>query len=158
MYIIMNICDYLNCFFFRLTYNLIFFSCIITDNIQLSTLRSIQLLPTCFWIERETGNNWQFFSFVFPIPSELGFPSSLYTHYLNWNRGKEDSCSNWTETGMACFVYTKKTRILFPFKLIGIWLWWQFSFRFWTKWKSIRFKLERKTVITIISHSIWKEM
>ena len=33
-----------------------------------------------------------------------------------------------------------------------------FSFRFSTKWKSIWFKIERKTVTTIISHSIWKEM
>ena len=55
-------------------------------------------------------------------------------------------------------VYTEKTRILFPFKLNGIWLWWQFSFQFWAKWNSIWFKIERKTVTTIISHSIWKEI
>ena len=54
--------------------------------------------------------------------------------------------------------YTEKTSIPFPFKLNGIWSWWHLSFRFWTKWKSIWFKIERKTVITIISHSIWKEM
>ena len=33
-----------------------------------------------------------------------------------------------------------------------------FYFRFGTKWVSIWFKIERKTVTTIISHSIWKEM
>ena len=27
----------------------------------------------------------------------------------------------------------------FPFISNGIWSWWQFSFRFWTKWKSIWF-------------------
>ena len=32
------------------------------------------------------------------------------------------------------------------------------SFRFWTKWKSIWFKIEGKTVITIIFHSMWKDM
>ena len=46
----------------------------------------------------------------------------------------------------------------FPFKLNGIWPWWQFSFRFLTKWKSTWFKIERKIVATIISHSMWKEM
>ena len=54
--------------------------------------------------------------------------------------------------------YTEKTRIPFPFTLDGIWSWWQISFRFWTKWKSIWFKIERKTVTTIISHLIGKEM
>ena len=29
---------------------------------------------------------------------------------------------------------------------------------FWTKWSSIWFKIERKTVTTTIPHSIWKEM
>ena len=51
-----------------------------------------------------------------------------------------------------------KTIFPFPFKLNGIWSWWQFSFRFWTKWISIWFKIERKTVTTIVSHSIWKEI
>ena len=36
----------------------------------------------------------------------------------------------------------------------GIWSWWQFSFRFWTKWNSICFKIRRKTVTTIISQSV----
>ena len=53
---------------------------------------------------------------------------------------------------------TEKTIFLFPFKLNGIWSWWQFSFQFWTKWTSIWFKIKRKTVTTIISHSMWKEM
>ena len=47
---------------------------------------------------------------------------------------------------------------LFPFELKGIRSWWQFSLRFWTKWISIWFIIERKTVIMIISHSMWKEM
>ena len=40
--------------------------------------------------------------------------------------------------------YTDKTSTPFPFILNTICSWWQFSFRFWTKWKSIRFKIERK--------------
>ena len=46
--------------------------------------------------------------------------------------------------------HTEKTIFPFPFKLNGIWSWWQLSFRFWTKWNSIWFKIERKTVTTII--------
>ena len=53
---------------------------------------------------------------------------------------------------------TEKTMLPFPFTMNWIWSWWQFSFRFRTKWKSIWFKIERKTVNTIISHSIWKEI
>ena len=53
---------------------------------------------------------------------------------------------------------TDKTIFPFPFTLNGIWSWWQIFFRFWTKWNSIWFKIERKTVFTIISHSMWKEM
>ena len=53
-------------------------------------------------------------------------------------------------------VYTEKT--IFPFTLNGIWSWWQFFCRFWTKWKSIWIKIDRKTVTTIVSHSMWKEM
>ena len=56
------------------------------------------------------------------------------------------------------YCYTEKTSISFPFTLNGLWSCWQFSFRFWTKWFSIWFKIERKTVTTIISHSMWKEM
>ena len=37
-----------------------------------------------------------------------------------------------------------------PIKLNNIWSWWQFSFLFWAEWNSIWFKIERKTVITII--------
>ena len=33
--------------------------------------------------------------------------------------------------------YTEKTMFPFHFKLNGIWSWWPFSFRFWTKWNSI---------------------
>ena len=36
--------------------------------------------------------------------------------------------------------YTDKTILPFPFTLIGIWSWWQFSFQFWTKWNSIWFR------------------
>ena len=49
-------------------------------------------------------------------------------------------------TGIA---HTEKTTFPIPFKLNGIWWWWQFSFRFWTKWTSIWFKIQRKTVTTI---------
>ena len=55
-------------------------------------------------------------------------------------------------------LYTEKTIFPFSFTLNGIWSWWQFSFRFWTKCNSIWFKIEKKTVTTIISHSFWKEM
>ena len=48
---------------------------------------------------------------------------------------------------------TEIARILFPFKLNGIWSWWQFSFRYWTKWNSIWFKIKTKTVSKIVSHS-----
>ena len=61
--------------------------------------------------------------------------------------------SNWNERAIY---YTEKTTFPFPFKLNGIWSWWQFSFRFWTKWNSIWFKI--KTVTTTIFHSIRKEM
>ena len=53
-------------------------------------------------------------------------------------------------------LYTEKTILPIPFTLNGIWSWWQFSSRFWTKWNSIWFKIEKKTVPTIISHPIWK--
>ena len=33
--------------------------------------------------------------------------------------------------------HTEKTIFPFPFTLNGIWSWWQFYFRFWTKWISI---------------------
>jgi len=32
------------------------------------------------------------------------------------------------------------------------------SFRFWTKWNSIWFKIERQTLTTIMPHSMWKEI
>ena len=41
--------------------------------------------------------------------------------------------------------HSKKT-LLIRFKLKGMWSWWQFSFRLWTKQNSIWFKIERKTV------------
>ena len=47
--------------------------------------------------------------------------------------------------------YTEKTIFLFPFTLNGIWSWWQFPFRCWTKWNSIWLKIKRKTVTTIIT-------
>ena len=34
----------------------------------------------------------------------------------------------------------------------------QFSFWFWTKWKSIWFRIESETVTTTISHTMWKEI
>ena len=53
--------------------------------------------------------------------------------------------------------YTEKTILPIPFTLNWIWSWWQFSIRFLTKCNYIWFKIERRTVITIIFHSIWKE-
>ena len=57
-------------------------------------------------------------------------------------------------------LYTEKTRFPFAFKFNGIWSWWQYSLRFWTKWKSIWFKIERNTVTTIYrfeneQNSVW---
>ena len=60
--------------------------------------------------------------------------------------------------GVHSYTLRKLVAISFPFALNGIWSWWQFSFRFRFKWISIWFKIERKTVTTIRSHSIWKEM
>ena len=57
-------------------------------------------------------------------------------------------------------VYIEKTIFLFPFTLNGIWSWYDsFPFRF-SKPNGIpfAFKIERKTVTTIISHSMWKEL
>ena len=66
---------------------------------------------------------------------------------------------NWEKIPCVnCAPPTEKTRIQFPFKLNGTWSWWQFSFRYWTKWNSIWFKIERKNVTTIISHWIWEEI
>ena len=55
--------------------------------------------------------------------------------------------------------YTEKTIFPFPFKFNGIWSWWQFSFRF-SEPNGIPFvfKIKRKTVTMIISHSMWKEL
>ena len=53
---------------------------------------------------------------------------------------------------------TEKTRFQFPFRLNGIWSWWQLNQIFWTKWNSFWFKIERKIVTKIISQSIWKEI
>ena len=52
--------------------------------------------------------------------------------------------------------YTQEIDSRAFFNFNGIWSWWLFSFRFWTVWNSIFFKIERKTVLTIIFHSISK--
>ena len=52
----------------------------------------------------------------------------------------------------------QKNKISFPFKFNGIWTRWQFSFWFWTGWNLFWFNIERKTIITVIFHRIWKEM
>ena len=39
------------------------------------------------------------------------------------------------------FSHTEKT--MFPFTLNGIWSWWQFSFRFWTRWNFIWFRISK---------------
>ena len=52
-------------------------------------------------------------------------------------------------------LYTEKTIFPYPFTVNGIWSWWQFL-------NQMEFPLEilfgSKTVTTIISHSLWKEM
>ena len=60
-------------------------------------------------------------------------------------------CCDWTHEphDREPTLFTEKARIPFPFTLNGIWSWWQFSFRS---------KKSKKTVSTIISHSMWKEM
>ena len=67
-----------------------------------------------------------------------------------------DRCCFWEYTdSREC---TETTIFPFRFTLNGIWSWWQFSIRFWTKWNSICFKTERKTATMIIYHSMWNEM
>ena len=75
--------------------------------------------------------------------------------FENVPRGQEDRVKKKSSVRK---IYAEKTRFPFPFTLNGIRSWWRISFRFWTEWNSIRFKIERKTVTTIISQSIWKEM
>ena len=41
----------------------------------------------------------------------------------------------------------------FPFKLNGIWSWWRFCFRFWTKWNFIWLKIESK-IVSALSYPI----
>ena len=50
-------------------------------------------------------------------------------------------------------VYIEKTIFPFPFTLNEIWSWWQFSNRFSSKWKSIWFKIEKKTVHQTVYHN-----
>ena len=64
---------------------------------------------------------------------------------------------NWLYSVLS-WAYSEKTIFPFPSTLNGIWSGWQFCFRFWTKCNSIWFIIERKTVTTITSHSIEKEM
>ena len=77
--------------------------------------------------------------------------------------GSPTSVCNWYRPYIKIYVrgwymYTEKNIFPFLFSSNGIWSWWQISFRFWIKWNFIWFKIERKTVTTIISHSLWKEM
>ena len=123
-----------------------------------------------------TGTSMMYF-----IISPVRIPTSImYFIIMIFNGsvlGREFSChpllnnsggcitNMWLMVGLSPFLgacilvdYTEKTRCSFPFTLNGIRSWWQFSFRFWTKWNSIWIKIEKKTVTTIISHSMWKEM
>ena len=45
----------------------------------------------------------------------------------------------------------------FPFTLNGIWSWWQVSFRFWTKWNYIWFKIHLVQTSAALHHegTIW---
>ena len=61
--------------------------------------------------------------------------------------------------GNKCEIFLSAAiKLYFHFLLNWIWSWWHFTFRFWTKWNYIWFKIEWKTVTKIISHSMWKEM
>ena len=84
-------------------------------------------------------------------------PTYLETFDLIWKGLDLFELSN-TGATQGIFSYTEKTIFPFPFTLNGIWSWWQFSSQFWIIWNSIWFKIEKKTITTIISHSIWMEM
>ena len=55
------------------------------------------------------------------------------------------------------YLCTPKTGHPIPSKLNELWSSWQFSFWLWTKYNSVWFIDEIKTVTTIIFHQIWKE-
>ena len=55
--------------------------------------------------------------------------------------GKDFSVSS------GCVSYIEQAIFLFPLNLNGIWSWWQISFRFWTKWISIWFKLKGNAIL-----------
>ena len=42
------------------------------------------------------------------------------------------------------FSFTEKTIFPFPFTSNETWSWWQFSFRFWTRWNSIWFEIDTR--------------
>ena len=56
------------------------------------------------------------------------------------------ACNTWVRRLLAQrnqgkhVTHTEKTIFPFPFTVNGIWSWWQFSFRFWNRWNSIRFR------------------
>ena len=111
----------------------------------------------------------EFLHFTFNITFNFYFPrgyscsrhhESLFNGLLKPLRSSLQMVPReWRRTFKICRgACSEKTRFPFPFALNGIWSWWQFSFRFWTKWISIWFKIEMKTVTTIISHSMRKEM
>ena len=62
---------------------------------------------------------------------EAGIPALLFYEIIS-------TACTWF---VSAIHYTEKTIFPSPFTLNGIWSWWQFSFRFWTKWKSIWFKI-----------------
>ena len=83
------------------------------------------------------GQHWKFFS-------SLESRNKLQSRLQLFRRPSEKL----TPLGMMC---TEKTLFPIPFIVNGIWSWWQFL-------KQMEIAFGSKTVTTIISHSLWKEM
>ena len=69
---------------------------------------------------------------------QKGFLKPVFDSLVNWHLS--DICRlQRSHCHVACTASncTEKTIFPFPFKFNGIWSWWQFFFRFWTKWKSM---------------------
>ena len=64
----------------------------------------VYILTVCW----NVGFNWRFFNFKMPPPTEQHIG-------ISWR---------------LQIPFTEKTSLPFPFKLNGIWSWWQFSYRF----------------------------
>ena len=97
-------------------------------------------------------------SISYIVFSVMMSPRGFRGGVLNWRYHPIFLVSSFRRQPLGQLYALRKLVFPFPYTLNGIWLWGQISFRFWTKWNSIWFKIKRKTVTTIISHSMWKEM